>query len=155
MTEKRYFEDFVEGEVISSGPYPVSKEEIIAFASEFDPQPFHLDEEAAKLSPLGGLAASGWHTCSIFMRMMCDGFLKNTASQGSPGVENVKWHRPVRPGDVLIGSSTVLSKSTSKSRPDLGFIRLSHEVQNHKGETVMTLENTGMMGVRGPEHSEQ
>ena len=107
---KKYtFEDFTPGTTFNLGPYQVSAEEIIAFASEFDPQPMHLDEEAGKQSLLGGLAASGWHTCCMLMRMMIDSFVLESASQGAPGVDFVQWKKPVLAGDILHGTSTVLA----------------------------------------------
>ena len=123
MTGKKWaFEDFVEGGSISLGSKQVTAQEIVEFASEFDAQPMHLDEEAGKASILGGLSASGWHTCSMFMRLMCDGFLLDSTSQGSPGLDYVRWKRPVLAGDTLTGKSTVLAKRASKSKPGLGFV---------------------------------
>ena len=145
----RYFEDFHAGQEFPFGPHPVTRAEIVAFAAEFDPQPFHLDEKAAADSLLGGLAASGWHTCAMFMRMMFDGWLKDSASMGSPGIDSLKWMRPVRPGDVLSGRSVVLDTRTSKSRPDRGFVRFRHEVMNGSGEQVMVVENPVMLERRG------
>jgi len=141
----RYFEDFSEGNELPFGPHTVTRAEIIAFAVEFDPQPFHLDERAAADTLLGGLAASGWHTCALFMRMMFEGWLRETASMGSPGVDSLKWMRPVRPGDVLSGRSVVLEVRASTSKPDRGFIKMRHEVVNARGETVMVLENPIML----------
>ncbi len=137
----RYFEDFAEGQEYPFGPHTVTRAEIVAFAAEFDPQPFHLDEAAAADTLLGGLAASGWHTCALFMRMMYLGWLSGTASMGSPGIDRLKWLRPVRPGDTLSGRSVVLEVRTSKSRPDRGFVRFRHEVENARGEPVMVGEN--------------
>jgi acyl dehydratase len=136
----RYFEDFAPGLELPFGPHTVSRAEIVAFAAEFDPQPFHLDEAAASETLLGGLAASGWHTCALFMRMMCDGWLLESASMGAPGIDSVNWLRPVRPGDVLSGRSIVLETRPS-SRPTRGFVRFRHEVVNNHGETVMVAEN--------------
>ena len=104
----RYFEDFAPGQEMPLEPHTVTRAEIVAFAAEFDPQPFHLDEAAAADTLLGGLAASGWHTCALFMRMLYHGWLREAASMGSPGVDSLKWLRPVRPGDVLSGRSIVL-----------------------------------------------
>jgi acyl dehydratase len=137
----RYFEDFKPGEQLPFGPYEVTRAEIVAFAAEFDPQPFHLDEAAAAGTMLGGLAASGWHTCAMFMRMIFDGFISDSACMGSPGVDSLKWMRPVRPGDVLSGRSTVLETRASKSRPDRGFVQFRHEVVNARGEPVLVSEN--------------
>ncbi len=144
------FEDFSIGKPMHLGPYTVSREEIIEFAKEFDPQPFHLSEEAGRKTLAGGLIASGWHTCSILMRMMCDAYLNNSLSQGAPGIDEVKWLKPVRPGDVLTGTSTVLDKRVSRSRPDIGIFKIRHELVNQTGEPVLVIENTGMMGLRTP-----
>jgi acyl dehydratase len=141
----RYFEDFSKGDELPFGPHTVTRAEIVAFAAEFDPQPFHLDERAAAETMLGGLAASGWHTCALFMRMLFDGWVTNAASMGSPGVDTLKWLRPVRPGDTLSGRSIVLELRASKSKPDRGFIKFRHEVVNERGEPVMILENPVML----------
>jgi acyl dehydratase len=140
-----YFEDFSEGQELPFGPHTVTRAEIVAFAAEFDPQPFHLDERAAAETMLGGLAASGWHTCALFMRMLCDGWVNKSASMGSPGVDTLKWLRPVRPGDTLSGRSIVLTMRVSNSKPDRGFIKFRHEVMNDRGEQVMMLENPVML----------
>jgi acyl dehydratase len=144
----RYFEDFEPGLELPFGPHTVTRAEIVAFAAEFDPQPMHLDEAAAAATMLGGLAASGWHTCALFMRMMYDGWVSESASMGSPGVDSLKWMRPVRPGDVLSGRSTVTETRASKSRPEIGFVRFRHEVANQRGEPVMISENAIMLGRR-------
>jgi acyl dehydratase len=144
----RHFEDFAVGQEYPFGPLAVSRAEIVAFAAEFDPQPFHLDEAAAADSVMGGLGASGWHTCALFMRMMADGWLNDSASMGSPGVDTMKWLRPVRPGDVLSGRSIVLEVRPSKSLPDRGFVRFRHEVVNTRGELVLVSENPIMIGRR-------
>ena len=149
MTDKKWaYEDFPEGGTLDLGSKLVTAEEIIAFASEFDAQPMHLDEEAGKASILGGLSASGWHTCSMFMRMMCDAFLLDSTSQGSPGIDYARWKKPVLAGDTLTGRSTVLSKRTSRSRPNIGFVTLRAELFNQRGESVFELENTGMFLTR-------
>ncbi len=149
MAAKKWaFEDLVEGATLQLGSKRVTAEEIIEFASEFDPQPMHLDEEAGRRSILGGLSASGWHTCAMFMRMLCDAFLLDSTSQGSPGVDLVKWKRPVLVGDTLTGRCTVLSKRTSRSRPQLGFVQMRAELFNQRGEGVFELENTGMFLTR-------
>jgi acyl dehydratase len=145
----RYFEDFSVGEVLPFGPYTVSRAEIVAFAAEYDPQPFHLDEKAAADSMLGGLAASGWHTCALFMRMVALGWLNASASMGSPGIDSLKWKRPVRPGDTLSGRTTVLDSRTSQSRPDRGYLRVRHEVVNEREEPVMLIEHSIMIRRRG------
>ncbi|MEA2930275.1 MAG: hypothetical protein QOG38_2703, partial [Hyphomicrobiales bacterium] len=134
-----YFEDFSPGWTAEYGPRRITRQEIIEFASQFDPQPMHLDEQAASRTMLGGLGASGWHTCAFMMRMIADGLLADAASMGSPGIEEVKWLKPVRPGDSLTVRGRVVSARASRSKPDRGFVTLSWEVSNARGETVMTL----------------
>jgi len=143
----RYFEDFSVGQELALQPHTVTRAEMVAFAAEFDPQPFHLDEAAAADTLLGGLAASGWHTCALFMRMLYESWLKETASMGSPGVESLKWLKPVRPGDRLSGRSVVLACRASQSRPDRGFVTCRHEV-SAGNEPVMVLENPVMVARR-------
>jgi acyl dehydratase len=143
-----YFEDFLPGAVAEFGPRLVTREEIVAFAAEFDPQPFHLDEEAARGSMLGGLAASGWHTCCLLMRMAYDGFLHESASMGAPGVDEVRWLAPLRPGDAITLRRTVRDARVSKSRPEAGFVQLFFEVVNQAGAVVMTLTTPMMIGRR-------
>jgi acyl dehydratase len=145
---KYYWEDFVSGSVEEYGPRPVTREEIIAFAAEFDPQPMHLDEEAARATMLGGLAASGWHSCAILMRMICDWFVLDSASWGGPGIDEVKWLKPIRPGDRLTLRRTVGEKRVSNSRPEMGFVTFHYEMRNQAGEPVMTLATPMMMGRR-------
>lgn len=141
----RYFEDFKTGQELPLKPHEVTRAEIVAFAAEYDPQPFHLDESAGSDTLLGGLAASGWHTCALFMRMMYDGWLSESASMGAPGIDRLKWLRPVRPGDVLSGRSVVVDVRPSKSRPDRGFVHLRHEVFDARGDLVMLLEHPFMV----------
>lgn len=151
QTDKLAFEDFEPGRQFPLGPYPVSAEEIVAFASEFDPQPMHLDEEAGKASILSGLSASGWHTCAIVMRMFIDGYIANSTSQGAPGVDNCKWIRPVRAGDTLSGTSTVVSARPLQSRPGVGAVQFRHEIVNQDGKVVCTSENSGFFATRNRE----
>jgi acyl dehydratase len=143
-----YFEDFPPGDVRESPGRTVTREEIVAFAREFDPQPFHTDEAAAAQTIYGGLIASGWHTIAIYMRLMWDAYLKDTASLGSPGVDEVRWLKPVRPGDTLRVRFTVLEALPSRSKPDRGIVRSLSEVFNQHGEVVMTLRGLGMFGRR-------
>ncbi len=138
---KRYFEDFTVGETLPLPERLVGRAEMIAFAAEFDPQPFHLDERAAATDLTGGLFASGWHVCALLMRMLCDGYLVDSACMGSPGIETLKWQRPVRPGDRLAGTSTVVELRASATRPEMGIVRFRHEVVNQVGETVLLMEN--------------
>lgn len=143
-TYKYYWEDFPVGSVREFGGKLVTKEEIIDFAGQFDPQPFHLDEEAAKHSLFGGLCASGWHTCGMAMRMMCDAYLLESASLGSPGLENIRWVKPVYPGDTLRMRSTVLEARPMDSKPHVGLLRTRWEVLNQNNEEVMFMEGHGM-----------
>ena len=143
-----YWEDFVAGTVAEYGPRAVSREEIIAFAAEFDPQPMHMDEEFARSTMLGGLAASGWHTCAIGMRLIVDGFMGDSDSLGSPGIDEVRWLRPVRPGDRLTLRRTILETRPLKSRPGWGLVRFRFELINQAGEKVMIQENVNLFGRR-------
>jgi acyl dehydratase len=136
---KFHFEDLAPGWSIELGPRRITREEIIGYAALYDPQPMHLDEEAARHSMLGGLGASGWHTCAVMMKMITDGFLLDTASMGAPGVDEVKWLRPVRPGDTLTVRGSVLGTRPSQSKPDRGFVTLHWQVFNDRGDKVMTL----------------
>lgn len=145
-----YWEDFREGEVREFGRTEVKREDIVRFASEFDPQPFHLDEAAAGRTMFGGLIASGWHTAAMAMRMMCDAYLLKSASLGSPGIEQLKWLRPVRPGDTLRVRLTILETRPMQSKPDVGLLKSRHEVVNQDGEVVMQMEGYGMMRRRPP-----
>jgi acyl dehydratase len=133
-----YFEDFISGDVREYGDCEVSALRIKAFAEQFDPQPFHLDEEAAKETMAQGLIASGWHTTVMLHRMNCDAFIKQMASQGGLGVDEIKWLKPVRPGDRLSARCTIGATRTSKSRPELGIVELNFEALNQKREVVMT-----------------
>ena len=144
-----YFEDFREGQVFELGEKTLTKQEIVAFAREYDPQPFHVDEEAAKQSAFGGLIASGWHTAAVFMRLYVDALLHRAASMGSPGVEELRWHRPVRPGDALSARLTVLDASPSANNPRRGTVYFVSEVRNGRGETVMTIKARGLFARRG------
>jgi acyl dehydratase len=142
------WEDFTPGRVFEHGPRRLPRDEMIAFAAEFDPQPMHLDEAAARATMLGGLAASGWYACCILMRMTVDAFVGNSASMGAPGVDEVRWLRPIRPDDELSLRATVLETRASKSRPDMGFVRFEFELFNAKAERVMVLITSLMLGRR-------
>lgn len=133
---KVHHEDIEIGRPVTFGHKVVTKEEIIAFGWAFDPQPMHTDEAAAKNSPVGGLCASGWHTCAIMMRMICDGALRNTASLGSPGVDEVRWLKPVRPGDVLSCRHVYTEKRDLASRPDVGISKITLELLDAKGDVL-------------------
>jgi acyl dehydratase len=130
------FEDFKPGRLGRFGPRRITREEILAFAAEFDPQPMHLDEEAASRSMLKGLSGSGWHLCSIIMRMMFDGFIGRTASMGSPGVNEVRWLAPLRPGDDLLLDIDVTEARLSRSRPATGIVTFKATVRNAGGEML-------------------
>jgi acyl dehydratase len=133
------------------GPVTVSKEDLLAFAQEYDAQPFHVDELAAKDSFIGTLIASGWHTCCINMRLLADGLILDSTSMGSPGIEEVKWLKPVRPGDSLRSRMTVLESRASKSRPSIGLVRFQFEMLNQADETVFAQRNWIMFGRRDAE----
>ncbi|MGP0093486.1 MAG: MaoC family dehydratase [Xanthobacteraceae bacterium] len=145
---KRNWEDFTQGSVAEYGPRLVTRDEIIAFATEFDPQPMHLDEAAGRASMLGGLAASGWHMCSIMMRIAVDGFLGNSSSMGSPGVDEARWVAPLRPGDRVSVRATVLETRASASRPQMGFVKFLLEMFNQDGVQLMTLTTSLMIARR-------
>lgn len=145
---KFYFEDFLPGSVDVWGAREVTRAEVIAFAREFDPQPHHLDDAAAEASILKGLSASGWHSCALAMRMACDWFLLDTAALGSPGVDEVRWKKPVRPGDVLSLRRTVLEPRASQSKPDRGLVPMIWELVNQSGETVMSMQAATIVGRR-------
>lgn len=139
-----HFEDFAPGEVIELGTFPaLTEDDIISFARQWDPQPFHVDPEAAQQTMWGGIIASGWHTGAIAMRLLVDGLLSRCATQGSPGVDHVRFRVPVRPGDVLSGRHTILETSPSASRPRMGKIRALTELVNQRGETVVTMDGVG------------
>jgi acyl dehydratase len=149
VTSKRWaFEDFEPGLELPLGPKLVTAEEIVAFAQDFDPQLFHLDEAAGRESILGGLAASGWHVCAMFMRMMCDAYLLDSTSQGAPGIDEARWKRPVLAGDTLSGKTVVVLKRLSKSRPEIGIVSFRHELFNGRGESVFELANAAMFRSR-------
>jgi acyl dehydratase len=137
MSSPVYFEDFEEGAVQEYGSYEVTAEEIIDFASKYDPQPFHLSEEAGQAMHFGGLCASGWHTCAMSMRMTVDNMPEGSGSLGSPGIDELRWKKPVFPGDVLRVRSTIVGKRESRSRPDMGTVFMENEVLNQKDEVVM------------------
>jgi acyl dehydratase len=149
MSGLLHYEDFPVGREFVLGPYRVTKEEVFAFAREFDPQEFHLDEEAAKASVLGGLCASGWHSCAMLMRMICDSYLHNAASLGSPGLSEVKWMKPVYVGETLTGKMTVLAARRSAKRPEMGILECRWELFNERNEKKIEETGIHMMGVKG------
>ena len=149
MSYKYYWEDFYPGQVFETGGRSLSKEEIIEFGKKYDPQPFHTDPGQAQQSYFGGLIASGWQTASLCMRMMSDLYLLEAASLGSPGVDELRWVKPVYPGDTLHLKATVLETRASASRPDMGTVRSRSEVYNQHGELVMHMSGVGMFRRRG------
>jgi len=144
----RYFEDFPAGQRFEAGCVSVSEAEILAFARQYDPQSFHVDPEAARSSIYGGLIASGWHTVALAMRLLVDNVFGHTGGMGSPGVDEVRWTRPVRPGDTLAVSMTVLEARVSRSKPDRGVMRFRVDVENQAGEAVMSMTGASIMARR-------
>ena len=148
MKEYWYFEDFAPGQDIDLGTRTVTEEEIVAFAREYDPQPFHVDRDAAAHSIYGGVIASGWHTCGMMMRMVVDGLLNRSASMGSPGLDGVRWLAPVRAGDTLNVRYQTVQVKASRSKPDRGVVWSKWVAINQHGQTVCTVEGMGMFGRR-------
>jgi acyl dehydratase len=146
-----YFEDYVPGLAVDCGSFSISEAEIIAFAKEYDPQPFHVDPVAAAHGPFGGLIASGWHTTSLMMRLLVEHFLSPETSLGAAGVDEIRWPSPVRPGDTLQVRGTVLETRRSKSKPDRGIVKSLAEVTNQQGQTVMRAIATNFVLTRDPE----
>ena len=144
-----YYEDFYPGQEIDLGTRHVTEEEIIAFARDFDPQPFHVDHDAAANSIYGGVIASGWHTCSMMMRMVVDGLMAKASSMGSPGLDGVRWLAPVRAGDTLNVHYQTTQVKASNSKPDRGVVWSKWVAINQHGETVCTVEGMGMFRRRG------
>ena len=143
-----YFEDFEVGMEIPVGTRTVDEAEIIEFATKYDPQPFHVDHAAAAASHFGGIVASGWQTCGMIMRLMVDNMLRDSSSMGSPGLDEVRWLKPVRPGDTLSVISKVLEVRPSGSKPDRGVVLTQWEARNQHGELVATIKGMGMFGRR-------
>ena len=149
MGDLLHFEDFPVGEVITYGAYEVTAEEIKAFAAEWDPQPFHLDEEAGHASVLGGLSASGWHQCAIMNRMNVDAYLGRSNSMGSFGVEETRWMRPVFAGETLSVRRKTLECRVSARRPDMGIVKFHWQVMNAEGEVKLETRGFNLFKVRG------
>jgi acyl dehydratase len=143
-----YWEDFPAGQVREFGALTVRREDIVDFAARYDPQPFHLDEAAARDTPFGGLVASGWQTCALAMRMMCDAYLLDAASLGSPGLDNLRWVAPVRPDDMLRVRLTVLAARVMQSKPHIGLIDSRWEVFNQHDQLVLDMRGWGMFARR-------
>ncbi len=145
-----HYEDFPQGLVLELGTYHLSRENVIAYASEWDPQPMHLDEEAAKHSVLGGLAASGWQSSAILIRLSVDGYANKSAAMASNSMEEVKWLKPVYAGETLKGRVTVLSRRVSSKRPEMGILKCKWELLNTAGELKVEIIGVQFMGVRNP-----
>ena len=144
----RRFEDYVPGAVYQFGAVTVTEDDIVDFGRRFDPQPFHTDPEAAKQTIFGGLIASGWHTAGLMMRLYVQHYLSPVASLASPGVDELRWFKPVRPGDVLSVRTTVLKADRSRSKPDRGMVQTLIEVLNQSGEVVMSMKALNMLRAR-------
>ena len=138
ISQSLAFEDFQPGHFRTIGPRTVTRDEIVAFAREYDPQPMHLDEEAAKKSMLGGLAASGWHMAAIQMRMVADGLLNGSTGLGAPGIDELRWQSPLRPGSTVFVEIHVLESRASKSKPDIGIVKFRFELRDEGGTVLMT-----------------
>lgn len=149
--DRRHFEDLVVGETVNLGSTLVTKEMILSFAREFDPLPFHLDEEAAKRSLLGGLASSGWQTAALTLRLLGEGFLNKVAAAGGLGFSNLKWKRPVMKGDTIWASATVAELRRSRHHPQWGIVSIDLDVKNQKGEGVMTMRLANLVETRDPD----
>ena len=154
-TIEYYWEDLTVGSVRDLGTASLTTEEIKEFAAKFDPQPFHLDEEAARHSMFGALCASGWHTCALAMGMTVRNFLSKSASLGSPGLESLKWLKPVYPGDTLRLRQVIVEARPLRSRPDVGIVRSRWEMSNQHGEPVMQMEGYGMFRRRHPASADE
>ena len=152
---KHYWEDLQPGTTRDMGTVTLTAEEIKDFAEQFDPQPFHLDEAAGRRSIFGNLCASGWHTCALAMKLTVENFLHEAASMGSPGVENVRWLKPVYPGDTLQLQHTIIEARPLRTRADTGLVRALWEMFNQNGEKVMQMEGYGMFRRRYPATTEE
>jgi acyl dehydratase len=146
--DQRYFEDYTPGQVYELGTVTVSEAEIIDFARQFDPQYFHIDPEKAKSSRFGGIIASGWHTIGVTMRLYVDHFLSHVASLASPGIDEIRWPNPVRPGDILKVRVSVLEARPSGSKPDRGVVRAKIEAINQRNEQVLSMIGISILGRR-------
>jgi len=142
----KYWEDFQIGERAELGRHSFTEEEIVEFARRYDPQPFHVDAESAKHSAFGGLIASGWQTCAVGMRLMVEGYISQTVSLGSPGIDSIRWLKPVRPGDTIAYRRIVLESRASTTRKGVGLVKHRWEAVNQRGELVLTMEGWGMFG---------
>lgn len=150
-----FFEDFHEGQIIELGVRTVQEDEMLSFARTYDPQPFHLDPDAARASIFGAVISSGWLTAALYMRLLVDGLLNETTSQGSPGVDMLRWLKPVFAGDTLSASARVLEMRPSRSRPTIGIVKMEGTLRNQHGEAVLTLVSNGLFGRRPDASREQ
>jgi acyl dehydratase len=148
--DRRHYEDLAVGEVIDLGTTTVSKEMIVSFAREYDPFPFHLDEEAAKASLLGGLASSGWQTAALTLRMLGDSFLNTIASMGGLGFSDLKWKKPVMVGDSISGTATIAALRRSRHHPERGIVTIDLDIRNQKREPVMSMRLANLVELRDP-----
>ncbi|WP_133650577.1 MaoC family dehydratase [Paraburkholderia flava] len=151
MTAQRIgYEDMEVGTTYEIGSHRFTRDEVVRFAGEFDPQPFHIDDAAAAASPFGTLIASGWHTCSVMMGMLVRGPLANSTSMGSPGIDEIRWLKPVRVGDTITMKNSILDKRVSESRPDRGIVSTQWDGINQDGETVIIVRSKAIFGLRNP-----
>jgi len=146
--DDRWFEDYLPGTTTELGSIRVDEAEVVEFAQRYDPQPFHVDHEAAAAGPFGGLIASGWHTCALMMRLLVEQYLSPVSSLGSPGVDELRWLRPVRPGDELVLRTTVEDARRSASKPDRGIVRTRVELVDQEGRQVLRLLATNLVQAR-------
>ncbi|MFP6559688.1 MaoC family dehydratase [Paraburkholderia sp. B3] len=144
------YEDLEVGKTYEVGSHTFTRDEIVHFAEQFDPQPFHVSEAGGEASMFGGLVASGWHTCSVMMGLLVRHFLRDSTSMGSPGVDEIRWLKPTRVGDTLTMKNTIVSKRVSESKPDRGIVETRWEGVNQHGETVVTVRSKGLFGLRHP-----
>jgi acyl dehydratase len=148
VSDERWFEDYVPGTTADFGPLRVDEAEVVDFGRRFDPQPFHVDAEVAAAGPFGGLIASGWHTCALMMRLLADEYLSPVSSLGSPGVDELRWVAPVRPGDELTLRTTVEEARLSRSKPDRGLVRTRIELLDQSGTAVLTMTAMNLVRTR-------
>jgi acyl dehydratase len=144
------YEDLEVGKTYTVGSHTFTREEIVHFAEQFDPQPFHVSEAGGEASPFRGLVASGWHTCSVMMGMLVRNFLQGSTSMGSPGLDEVRWIKPTRVGDTLTMTNTIVSKRVSASKPDRGIVETRWDGVNQHGETIVTVRSKAIFGLRHP-----
>jgi acyl dehydratase len=145
------YEDLEAGKTYEVGSHTFTRDEVVHFAEQFDPQPFHLSEAAGEASMFGGLVASGWHTCSVMMGMLVRNFLRDSTSMGSPGIDEIRWLKPTRVGDTLTMFNTIVSKRVSASKPDRGIVETRWDGVNQHGETIVTVRSKALFGLRHPQ----